>query len=187
VVNTTPTLAEFPFPGKHSNERFQFCFRQHWIRLLWPFTKLLIINVILILSGIFLFRSGIANEEVLRRTVLIIGSVFFLVAHFEFLIRFYRYFLYIVIVTDKKIHRIKKTLITVDDHISMDIWMLQDIQKSQYGIIQNVLGFGSFILEAQETTLRIHFIPDISAKYASLMHLREQARALMSYPVPQGS
>ncbi len=76
----------------------------------------------------------------------------------------------------------KKTLLIFDDHQSIDLWMLQDILKCQHGVIQNVFGFGSLILEAQETVLRIHFVPWVTNKYKRLMSLREQARQRMNYP-----
>lgn len=59
--------------------------------------------------------------------------------------------------------------------------MLQDINKCQHGIIQNLFGFGSLILEAQDTTLRLHFVPNVNKKYVHLMHLRERARSSLSH------
>ena len=111
-----------------------------------------------------------------RRLVLQFLTLFFVLAYFEILKRFYRYLLYIVIVTDKKIHRIKKTLITTDDHISFDLMMVQDIHKSQTGIWQNLLGYGTIVLEAQETIMRLHFVPNVVEKYEKIMHVRERGR-----------
>jgi len=103
-------------------------------------------------------------------------ALLFFLSHADFLVRFYRYFLYIIVVTDNKVHRIKKTLLTIDDHQSVDIWMLQDIYKCQHGIIQNMLHYGSLILEAQDTVLRIHFVPQVAKRYEQLIRLRELAR-----------
>jgi hypothetical protein len=38
-----------------------------------------------------------------------------------------------------------------DDHLSVDLWMAQDIQKCQYGVLQKIFGFGNVIVEAQKT------------------------------------
>lgn len=111
-----------------------------------------------------------------RRLFLITMSLLLFVSHAEFLMCFYRYFLYIIIITDKKVHRIKKTLLAIDDHQSVDLWMLQDIYKCQHGIIQNFLRYGSLILEAQDTVVRIHFVPNIAKRYGHLIQMRETAR-----------
>jgi hypothetical protein len=115
-----------------------------------------------------------------RHTIVTILTAFFLLVHFEFLARLYCYLLYVIVVTDRRVHRIKKTLLTLDDHESTDLWVLQDIDKRQHGLIQNLLGFGSLILEAQDTQVRIHFTPRIAEKYERITRLREQARAYIS-------
>lgn len=131
-----------------------------------------------ILIGVeYLFFEQIQPEgETGRHGVLLLVFGFFTLVQWEFLVRFYRHFLSVIIVTDKKIHRIKKTLVFLDTHQSIDLWVLQDIKKTQRGIIQNILGFGTLILEAQDSELRIHFTPKIGKRYNDLMHLRERAR-----------
>ena len=169
------------FQGKDLNEEFQFCFHQHWIRLLWPVTKLVVYNALIFGIGYMtLMYIGVVDPNTRRLFLLTLTLLFFL-SHTEFLVRFYRYFLYIIVVTDKKVHRIKKTLLTIDDHQSVDIWMLQDIHKCQHGIVQNFLRYGSLVLEAQDTVLRIHFVPQIAKKYDQLINLRERARTRLEH------
>ena len=98
-------------------------------------------------------------------------------AHLLFLTAIYRHFLYIIVVTNQRIHRIKRTLITHDDHQTIDLLMLQDVYKSQHGPIQNILGFGTLTLEAQETVLKIHFTPRIAEKYEQILHIKELERS----------
>ncbi len=173
--------ATVDFQGKHAEETFQFYFRQHWIRLVWPFCRMVFYTLLLFLVGYVVFvRVGLEDTGT-RRATLLVFCFLLLVAHVEFLVRFYRHFLYVVIVTDKKVHRIKKTLLAIDEHQSMDLWMLQDINKIQHGIIQNFLGFGSLSMEAQDTALRIHFVPRITEQYEVLSGLRERARSRMGY------
>ena len=180
VKRSAPSQCHLGFQGKDRNEEFYFCFHQHWIRLLWPLTKLLVYNTLIFGIGyITLINIGVVDPNTRRLFLLTMALLFFL-SHAEFLVRFYRYFLYIVIVTDKKVHRIKKTLLTIDEHQSVDIWMLQDIYKTQHGIIQNILRYGSLILEAQDTVIRIHFVPQVAKKYEQLIRLRELARGKLS-------
>ncbi len=171
----------FSFQAKDQGETYQFYYHQHWIRLFWPIFRLIIWNVLIMGTGIIMFASGMFIETLTRHTILIILTTFLLLAHSEFLIRFYHYLLYVIVVTDKRIHRIKKKLLTMDDHESTDLWVLQDINKKQHGIIQNILGYGSLILQAQDTEVRIHFTPRISARYEALTRLREQARSHISH------
>ncbi|HBU09648.1 MAG TPA: hypothetical protein DEB30_02495 [Candidatus Peribacter riflensis] len=172
--------AGFSFQAKDRSEAFQFYFHQHWVRLVWPFLRLILWNVLIAGTGLTMVFGGTFDEPRTRHTILIILTTFFLLAHFEFLARFYHYLLYVIVVTDKRIHRIKKTLLTMDDQESTDLWVLQDIHKRQHGIIQNILGYGSLILQAQDTEVRIHFTPAINKRYAALTRLREQARVFVS-------
>lgn len=176
LASTGPT-----FQGKDQEEEFQFYYHQHWIRLLWPITRFLLWNVLTIGIGILMLTTVHFTDPLTRRTILTLLTVFFLLAHFEFLIRLYHYLLYVIVVTDKRVHRIKKTLLTLDDHESTDLWVLQDIDKRQHGLIQNLLGFGSIVLEAQDTQVRIHFTPRIAEKYVLFTRLREQARMHVSH------
>ncbi|MDD5103487.1 MAG: hypothetical protein PHX93_03745 [Candidatus Peribacteraceae bacterium] len=172
--------AGFSFQAKDQAEAFQFYYHQHWIRLLWPFCRLLFWNILIVATGIVMLTGDMFAEPLTRHTILIILTAFFLLAHFEFLARLYHYLLYVIVVSDKRIHRIKKTLLTMDDHESTDLWVLQDIHKRQHGIVQNLFGYGTLILQAQETEVRIHFTPEINRRYAALAHLRERARAYIS-------
>ncbi len=173
--------ADINFQGKHADEELQLYIHQHWIRLVWPVIKLVGWNLMVFILGYIMFGVVLVEDPYTRRWLLTIFTAFFLLANFEFLVRFYRYLLYVIVVTDKKIHRIKKSLFVLDDHQSVDIWMLQDIFKCQHGIVQNILRFGTLILEAQETIIRVHFAPNVSEKYEKLMHLREHARSRMGY------
>lgn len=173
--------ADVMFQGKHTDEVYQFHFHQHWIRMIWPIVKLLLWNTILFSLGWLVFGVMGVEDDTTRRGLLLILSLFFVLVHFEFITRLYRYYLYVVVVTDKKIHRIKKSLIFIDEHQSVDLWMLQDVFQQQHGLIQNIMAYGTIILEAQETVLRMHFVPSVRNNAHRIMHLREAARSRMNY------
>jgi hypothetical protein len=181
IARSCCSKADLDFQGKHSGEHFQFQFHQHWIRLVWPAVKLLLWNFIILGLGYSVFVMTYISDAWTRRAILILLTLFFVMSQLEFLVKIYRYLLYIVVITDKKLHRIKKTLLMTDDHLSVDLWMAQDIHKCQSGILQNVLGYGSVIVEAQESITRLHFVPRVSKKYEKMLFLREQARAKMGY------
>ncbi len=176
VIETTCDVPDVSFQGKHADEEFHLYYHQHWIRLLWPLTKLLAWNVLIAGLTILTFFPFSVEDEMTRHMLLTLLTIFFLFAHFEFLSRFYRHFLCVIVVTDRRVHRIKKSLFTIDDHQSIDLLMLQDIAKRQHSLVQKIFGFGTIILEAQETVLRLHFTPHISEKYDTIVRLKEEAR-----------
>lgn len=171
-----PRWHDLAFPGKHEGEHFQFFFRQHSIRLLRPLSQCIGSMLGLAALGYVLIVSA-APDDTTRHVALVILLFMFILTNIVFLGALYRHCMYVIIVTDRKIHRIKKTLLAVNDHQTIDLWALQDIFKSQHGLIQNIFGFGTLIMEAQETQLRFHFIPDIQRKHEAIMLLREQVRA----------
>ena len=174
MVNAFDAAGTLDFQGKDPEEQFQFYFRQHWIRLLNPFSQLLLGTFCIVLGVSLLSSNAVVVDLSTRHALALMLAALFLLLHFRFLARFYRYFLYVFIVTDKKIHRIKKTLLTFNDHQSIDLASLQNIDKRQHGVVQNLFGFGSIVLDAQETQMRIHFVPRIKQCYESIVHLHLQ-------------
>lgn len=165
------THADVAFQGKNPDETFVFYFRQHWIRLFKPFWQMLAAAAVIGLAGFFLL-SGSADPAT-RHLFLFILSLLFLLSQFLFVASLYRYFLYVFVVTDKKVHRIKKTLLAFDDHQNVDLSSLQNINKFQHGMIQNLLGFGTIILETPQAQVRIHFVPRIKDRHRDLMRLSQ--------------
>lgn len=179
------TTEQIPFPGKDPDEKFCFYYRQHWMRLMPRLLRMMSGSIVVLTIGYIAFFVVQIDASFPRRLILLFLIFLFLYFQLEFLAAFYRHFLYIIVITDKKVHRIKRTLITIDDHESIDLWVLQDINKSQRGIIQNLLGFGTLILSAQDSVLRLHFTPNIAERSEDIMHLRERARARMQAPMQQ--
>lgn len=168
--------ADITFQGKDPEEKFMFFFRQHWIRLLRPLVRMLLEAAGIILAFYLTLGPMRPDDPTLLHAIVLLLCVLFWGTQLEFLVRFYRHFLYVAVVTNRKIHRIKKTFLTVDDHETIDLQALQDIRKAQHGPIQNMFGFGSLILEAQNTKLKLHFVPRIGRTYNQLMTLRERVR-----------
>lgn len=169
------------FPGKDSEENFIFFFRQHWVRLIPRLARLALQTLIVIGVGWISFVTVELDNESTDHVLALILVFAFLITQFELLIVFYRYFMRITIFTDRKVHRIKKTLLLIDEHQSIDLWMLQDIRKNQHGMFQRLFGYGTLILEAQDTQVRLHFVPGVQKKADILLQLRERAREHMTW------
>ncbi len=176
MVNIPIPKAEGAFQGKDTHEVLQFYFRQHWIRLVVPFAWMMFWITLVIIAGYIAFFSVGVSDSFTRHGILIGLFLIFAFVQWRFLVRFYAYALYVIVVTDRKVHRIKKTLLTYNDHQTIDIWTLQDIHKNQHGIIQYLFNYGTIILESQETVLRLHFVPRVDKIYQLFSHVRELAR-----------
>jgi hypothetical protein len=172
MVTAPSPQADTAFLGKYPGERCQFYCRQHWIRLLWPAMRLLVWSAAII-AALWMTTATLPVEDGARRMIILFLASVWAFSHLMFLACFYRYFLYVIVVTNRRIYRIKRTLFTHDDHQSIDLHMLQDVNKCQRGPIQILFGFGTLILEAQDTALRIHFVPNIADKYARILRTKE--------------
>ena len=176
VMHARQQEADINFQGKHSMEKFQFYFYQHWIRLGWPLLKLVGRDALIIsIFVITLISIGVA-DDFNRRIALAIFSLIFILSHMEFLKRVYCYFLRVTIVTDRRVHRIHKSLLFIDDHQSVDLWMLQDVYRKQHSLFENILGYGIIVLDAQDTHIQLYYVPRIITIGERIMALREQAR-----------
>lgn len=168
--------AESPsLPGVDPGETFRFAFRRHWLRVA-RYVLFVVSWTLVFLLFALAWRVLPIDDPLLRRAIAVILSLFFLIPHIVFLAKIYKHFLSIVVVTDKKIHHFQRTLLTVDSHKSVDLWVLQDIDKTQRGIIQNLFGFGNLRLEAQNSQISIYFVPHIDDTYNKIVGLREEAR-----------
>lgn len=171
------------FPSMDPGEEFQFYFRRHPVRL-WRSIGYAVIWALLA-SGLTYF-SGVYNmpDDSTRRLIAIVLCALFIIPQLVLMMRMYGHYLRIVIVTNKKVHQFKRTLLMEDRHESVDLHVLQDIEKSQRSLVQNTFGFGTLKLEAQNSRVVIHFTPHIDRVYNHIMHLREIARQTYAAPMP---
>ncbi len=166
-MDVPPARAQFQ--GSDAQEMLQFYFRQHWIRLLWPLLRTVFFTALIVLAG----WAALA-ERIAPHAMLITLALLFILCHLLFLGRLYRHFLTLVIVTDRKVHYIKKTLLSVNDQHSIDFHILQNVLSRQVGVVQSLFGYGSLILDTRIRELRVHFVPRIGWVYGRIMELRQQ-------------
>ncbi len=180
MVTSLPDAGDISFPGKDQGEEFVTFFRQHWIRLFPDCFRLFVYSVLI---GVMAWLSFWVYpvDKGTQHVLAVFVVLAFVIVHMNFLMHFYRYFLRCTIFTNRKVHRIKKTLFMTDDHQSTDLWVIQDIDRKQRGPLQNIFKFGSLIIEAQDTQLRLHFVPRVQEKYELLLQLRERAREHMTW------
>ncbi len=170
------------FQGQDVHETFRLYFRQHWIRMLWPTVRSLLLTALLGgIAAVAFLVTGIDSSGMRLITALFL-AVCLLAVQLWFLARFYRYFLHVVVITDRRAHRIKKTLLAYDEHESVDLWTLQEIRKLQRGPVQNTLGFGTLHLISADMQLRLHFVPHVSRRATDLLGFVEEGRTSRAAP-----
>ena len=169
------------FPGMNPGEQFQFYYRQHWMRLA-RMAQTIAAGTAVYAAALWLAADMPGDDT--RHLLLVIASWAYMLLQLMILARFYRYFLYVIIVTDTKVYRIKKTLVAVDDRQTIDLWSLSDVTMNQHGLFQNLFGFGTLILHGNEE-LKIHFTPRIRDQLHRLSALRARARSRAMNPPPQ--
>lgn len=172
----TAPSADGRFQGQDARETFQFFFRQHWIRMLWPLTRTALLTVLFLGGATWLLAAGGIGDGQSRVFIAAFAGACLLLTQFWFLARFYRYLLNVSVVTDKRAHRIRKSLVSYDEHESIDLWTLQDIRKIQRGPVQTTFGFGTLLLESADMQMRLHFVPRVVERYGDLLRLVEHAR-----------
>lgn len=159
--------------GMDESERIQFYYHQHWMRLRRAL-QAFVLGTTLFVTALW-FLSGMPDPDT-RRFLLTVAIVAYCILHLTLWARFYSYLLYIIVVTDTKIYRIKKTLLMLDDRQTVDLWNLSDVTMRQHGLFQNLFGFGTIVLHGNDE-LRIHYTPKIRSKMHLLATLRTTARA----------
>lgn len=158
------------------SETYQFHFRQHWMRMQHSIQGLVAGTL---LYGVALWFLADVRDADTRHALLLAASVAYVLLHLSLLARLYAYILYIIVVTDAKVYRIKQTLLAVDERQTIDLWSLSDVTKRQHGIIQNLLGFGTMLLHGNEE-IRVHFMPRIHDYVSRISGLRVDARSRMT-------
>ena len=166
---------DFGFQGKHASEHYQFHYYHHWVKFVAPFMVLTGVYSVIIASFLT-FNLQVNAEVAMRQTILWVSVVAILFFNFNFLRLFLKRFLHLVVVTDKMVHRIRKTLVFRNDHRSIDLQSVQEVKKIQHGLLPNMLDYGQISIEAQETTLDLHYVPNISSVYERLLQLQNNAR-----------
>jgi hypothetical protein len=169
------------FPGKDPTEEFQFYFLRHPIRL-WRSIAIMVFWLLIFAALVYV--SGVYSMEDLwmARVTTTTLCVFLIVPQINFLMRVYAYYLRVVIVTDKKIHIFKRTLLTTDRHEIVDLALLQDMNKIQRSIVQTIFGFGSLKLDVPTSQIRIHFTPHVNGTYERIAALRDLAKQRLNLP-----
>lgn len=166
---TSPTKN---FKGQLDDEVVVCVFRRHWIRVLPHLLSipLLILVLLLIFFNLPFFMGatiGVATLFVFGLTVLHI----FL--HRQFLSVF-RYYLQTVVLTNRRVVLVEKSVFFRDFKTSIDLANIQDLQKNQSGLLQTFFNYGSlvFMLSGSSSSMMIDLVPRPEYQYKKINEVK---------------
>lgn len=178
MTQTPQTNKDLHFKGQYADEVVIAFFREHWITLLphivvhVVFAACIVTLFLNFFDALLAFFSTPIGEIVLIAAVLV--SSYFIHA---FYIRLINYFLNMVIISNIRIVEIQKMVFIKDLQISLDMSMIQDVEKKQNGIIKNILNFGELtVVLSSSDTRTIRFVPNPNFHFRLINRLKLEYR-----------
>lgn len=167
-----PDLIHKNFRGQLDDEFVVCYFRRHFVTLI---PTLLGILFALTLLGLAIFYLPFVDTKNTPVAVSILLGFILLHALIQrqFLKIFY-FYLRTVIVTNYRIVEVDKSLFFKDSKTSIDLVNVQDIEKTQSGIVRTVLNYGSLIiyLSGSATPTKIDMVPRPEYQYKKINQVK---------------
>lgn len=160
------------FKGQLDGEHVACVFRRHWISIFNTLLSIpgLLILLFLIFINLPVFLAGLGHLNLLLAFAFTLIHV---LIHRQFLTIF-RYFLETVIVTDRRVVVVDKSVFFKDSKNSVDLATVQDIQKKQDGFFESFFNYGSliFVLSGSSETTVIDLVPRPEYQYKKIMQMK---------------
>ncbi len=160
------------FKGQLDDERVVCVFRRHWIGLL-PH----LLSIPLLFFVIFLVFYNLPNlmREINGMDFLLVLGMLVLhgFIHRQFLIIF-KYYLQTVVLTDRRVVIVEKSVYFKDLKTSIDLVNIQDIQKHQAGFLETFFDYGSlvFMLSGSGSSMTIDLVPRPEYQYKKINEVK---------------
>ncbi|MCD6109781.1 hypothetical protein J7J83_03425 [bacterium] len=169
------------FKGQLDSEIIECFYRKHWIVLAKITIEFILFIAVLIFTGIHfdgLYSFFSKNSFFVAFLALSIVSLFTIFIH-KFFLRLVRYYLDITVFTNYRIVDVDKSLYLRNSKNAIDLSKIQDIQKSQYGIVKKLLNFGELIitLSSVSTTKVLTFVPNPDYHFRKINRLKRKIEA----------
>lgn len=163
------------FKGQLDGEFVICTFRKHWISILPTLISLPGLLVVLFLLFVNLPLLVQESHWVAILMVFALAALHALI-HRQFLTIFH-YYLNTVILTDRRVVFIDKSVFLKDSKTSIDLVNVQDIEKMQDGLLQNFLNYGSlvFMLSGSASPSTIDLVPRPEYQYKKIHEVKDSA------------
>lgn len=172
------------FKGQLDGEEVICAFRKHWISILPTLVSmpgLLVILFLLYTNLPVLVQQGHWMAYLMVFALAALHAII----HRQFLTVFH-YYLNTVILTDRRVVLLDKSVFLKDSKTSIDLVNVQDIQKHQVGFIQNFLNFGSlsFMLSGSGSPSVIDLVPRPEYQYKKIHQVKAAVSSLTAASAP---
>lgn len=161
------------FKGQQEYEYIACFCRKHWVSLAPLGLEMLLFAI---LTGTVAYVLTFLENELLIQGTILIGvavATFFL---HQFALRLINYFLELLVITNHRVITLKKTLFLHDDRDAIDLAKMQDVIKTQSGLIKNILGYGeiTITLSGASITKRVTHIPNPEYHFRKINELKRE-------------
>jgi len=150
------------FKGQYADEEVVAFFRSHWIILL-PHLLIHAFFLAVFVAVFVVFFPFIISFFItpLGEVVMVVAVICITYFIHRFFIRLVTQFLHTVIITNFRIVEIEKFILFKDVQLSLDMKMIQDIEKEQNGFWKNILNFGELIIMMSSSDIRVlKYVPN---------------------------
>ncbi|MBD3328016.1 hypothetical protein GF340_01800 [Candidatus Peregrinibacteria bacterium] len=165
------------FKGQMNDEEVIDFFRKHWITLMGPtFSFVLFIAILSLATYAAVQLPQFTLEETLFQILFLLTLTGTAVMTHNYFMRLFEFYITYVIITNHRVIDIHRTLYLTNDHESVYMKRIQDIQKQQVGLFKNILGYGELIFNAFGPDLiTIHNVPNPDFHFRLVNRVRNEA------------
>lgn len=161
------------FKGQQQHEYIACFCRKHWVALVPLGFEVLLFTILTITVAYVL--TFLENEFLIQGTILIWVAVATFFLH-QFTLKLINYFLELLIITNHRVITLKKTLFLHNDRDAIDLAKMQDVIKTQSGLIKNILGYGEIIitLSGASITKHVMHVPNPEYLFRKINELKRE-------------
>lgn len=166
------------FKGQQSNEELVCFFRKHFTHLFPNFGFFfLIIGIELAFAFWITKLADFISSDIIYGILYVFAVATFTVYMHKYFLRLFSHFMHVCIFTNLRVIEHDKSLILHDDHETLDVAKIQDIQKFQDGLIRNFLGYGDLLvtLSSSKATKFFKHVPNINFHYRCLSGIKRDS------------
>jgi hypothetical protein len=156
AVHIPTALVLMPESHTKHGEQLVMLTNEHWIKLVTPVT---VAALLLTVSMLLFVLAGITAHHYmwLSHLSLVVAMIVFLIAHHWFFMMLLSEELDRIIITNKRLIRLKYRLIIQEDILEVSFEKMKTVDAVKKGILQNFLHYGTLVFESKLAS--VQFVP----------------------------
>ncbi len=151
------------FKGQQNNEQLICFFRQHWLSVM---PRLFTMIIFLLIAVFFLFSVPPSHEigteliPTLYGIGFLVFSIFGTIYLHLFFLSLISHYTNVTMLSSNRLVMVNKTVYLRNTHESIDLRLIEDVSKTQQGLIKNILNYGEVIITLSDLSKVIRFVPN---------------------------